>query len=127
MSTTHDQRLAAHAGSLADSPVVPAVVPADLTNPVHFELHDVLRRVPDLLVGDLIAFEGEVREVEAVRLVKHRPGEVFLRLVDDPHDDAGRPVVRTFRDDAKVRVLASHWMAPQDEEDTGRRRPEGKE
>lgn len=74
---------------------------------------DVLRRIPDLLIGDLIAFEGRVREVARVRLNPHKPGEVWLGLVDDPIDETnGHPLVRRYVSEARVRVLRSHWEAP---------------
>lgn len=74
---------------------------------------DVLRRIPDLLRGDLIAFEGEVREVARVRLNPQKPGEVWLGLVDDPIDErTGHPIVRRYITEARVRVLRSHWEAP---------------
>lgn len=95
------------------SPVIPAVVPGDRTAEVHYQQHDLLRRIMDLLVNDWIAFDGQVRQVEAVRLNRRQPGESLLRLVDDPIDEAtGRPVFRTYGSEIKVRVLRSNWEAP---------------
>lgn len=75
---------------------------------------DVLRRIPDLLRGDLIAFEGEVREVARVKLNPQKPGEVWLGLIDDPIDEtSGHPIVRRYVSEARVRVLRSSWEAPQ--------------
>jgi|WetSurMetagenome_2_1015567.scaffolds.fasta_scaffold02038_19 hypothetical protein len=79
---------------------------------------DVLRRIPDLLIGDLIAFEGRVREVARVRLNPQKPGEVWLGLVDDPIDEtSGHPIVRRYVAEARVRVLRSSWEAPRFELD----------
>lgn len=76
---------------------------------------DVLRRIPDLLIGDLIAFEGAVREVAAVRLNRQKPSEVLLLLVDDPIEEAtGRTIARRYVTEARVRVLRSNWEAPLD-------------
>lgn len=75
---------------------------------------DVLRRIPDLLRGDLLAFEGEVREVARVKLNPQKPGEVWLGLVGDPIDEtSGHPIVRRYIAEARVRVLRSSWAAPQ--------------
>lgn len=99
-------------------PTAPALPPTDAaTTPGNRyeapQATDVLRRIPDLLIGDLIVFEGAVREVARVKLNPQRPGEVWLGLVDDPTDDAtGHPIVRRYVTEARVRVLRSHWEAP---------------
>lgn len=74
---------------------------------------DVLRRIPDLLIGDLIAFEGSVREVARVKYNPQRPTEVWLGLVGDPTDEAtGHLIARRYVHETRVRVLRSHWEAP---------------
>lgn len=72
-------------------------------------MQDVLRRIPDLLKGDLIAFGGEVREVATVRLAPRSPGRVWLALTAKGGEEAS---ALEFGVDTRVRVLRSHWEAP---------------
>ena len=77
---------------------------------------DVLRRIPDLLIGDLIAFRGSVRTVHACGPVKISPTEAFLVLEPtdfEPVDETtGKPHAYRFGTETRVRVLHSHWEAP---------------
>jgi hypothetical protein len=108
---------------MSDRPSAPALPATDASTTVGSRYEapgpaDVLRRITDLLIGDLIAFEGRVREVARVRLNPTKPGEVWLGLVDDPIDEAsGHPIVRRYVTEARVRVLCSSWEAPRFELD----------
>lgn len=109
---------------MTDRPTAPALPATDASTTADNRHEaprpvDVLRRIADLLIGDLIVFEGRVREVARVRLNPQKPGEVWLGLVNDPIDEAsGHPIVRRYVTEARVRVLRSSWEAPRSELDS---------
>ncbi len=106
MTTVQDR-----AASTTDSPVAPAVARGDLTAEPHYDHHDCLRRVVDLLVGDLIAWEGQVREVERIGIARSKPGICYLRLVGDLFDEHNRPIYREYGVETKARVLPQAGQA----------------
>jgi hypothetical protein len=79
---------------------------------------DVLRRIVDLLIDDVVAYNGRARVVVRVGWSKRNPSECYVVFDPEGHPEDIDPATnnpRAYRhlSETRLRVLRSSWTAPQ--------------